>query len=383
MKVLHYIPNFSVTTETFIYDQVIGIQNEGVESVVLTSNRLNLESRPFSNVCVLPFNNIWNDRITHSLSLRFQLMPFLIQYKKWKRILDEFKPDIIHCHTGNAVKTWMHVSEKLGITIPTVASMHGSDVNSEPLVRSKYKDVLTRAGRQRFIHWTVPSEFLKKKIALNLLVPKNKVSVIYNSINPIFTSFYEKITFDQLKIISVGRFITCKGQVFLIRSLVEVIKVYPDARLTLVGSGPLKQSLVKLSQELGVHRHINFINSVSHGDLPSLLSKHNIYVQPSIEDEVTHQEEAFGVAALEAMAIGLPVIVTECGGLKELANFCDEKSVSVVSQSSETEITQAIIKHFLQQYPISLENRAEISNVFSHERNINAVIDIYKEIMNA
>ena len=343
MKVLHYIPNFSVTTETFIYDQVIGIQNEGVESVVLTSNRLNLESRPFSNVCVLPFNNIWNDRITHSLSLRFQLMPFLIQYKKWKRILDEFKPDIIHCHTGNAVKTWMHVSEKLGITIPTVASMHGSDVNSEPLVRSKYKDVLTRAGRQRFIHWTVPSEFLKKKIALNLLVPKNKVSVIYNSINPIFTSFYEKITFDQLKIISVGRFITCKGQAFLIRSLVEVIKVYPDARLTLVGSGPLKQSLVKLSQELGVHRHINFINSVSHGDLPSLLSKHNIYVQPSIEDEVTHQEEAFGVAALEAMAIGLPVIVTECGGLKELANFCDEKSVSVVSQSSETEITQAII----------------------------------------
>ncbi|MEL0654872.1 glycosyltransferase family 4 protein [Pseudoalteromonas issachenkonii] len=381
MKVLHYVPNFSVTTETFIYDQVLSIQSLGVESSVLTTKRLNIDSRPFSKVYVSPFKNIYNDRVTQSLALRFQLMPLLIDYKYWRKVLEDFQPDVIHCHTGNAVKTWMHVSEKIGITLPTIASMHGSDVNSEPLVRKKYKKTLSIAGSKPFVHWTVPSNFLKYKTTLNLSVPENKISVVYNAVNPAFIGSLEPISFEQLRLISIGRFITCKGQVYLIRAFSQIIKIYPNARLTLVGVGPLKQALVDFAHELGIYKSIKFLDSVEHTDLPRLLSEHNIYVQPSIKDENTMQEESFGVAALEAMAMGLSIIVTECGGLKELALFCDRNCASVVPQKSENDIVTAVVKHFSERTASSLQCRETIGNVFSNEKNAINIVNIYKSMI--
>ncbi|AQP99406.1 hypothetical protein B0W48_06070 [Pseudoalteromonas aliena] len=382
IKVLHYVPNFSVNTETFIYDQILGIQSHGLESAVLTTKRLNLESRPFSNVYISPFKNIWNERITQSLALRFQLMPYLIDYKYWGKVLQEFRPDVVHCHTGNAVKGWMHVSEKLGVTIPTVASMHGSDVNSEPLIRNKYKDVLASAGHKEFVYWTVPSNFLKQKMTMNLSVSQDKISIVHNAINPVFTKSCKRISFNQLKVISVGRFIPCKGHIFLIRAFARTLEVYPNAILTLVGNGPLKKSLIEHAQELGIYSNIRFIDYISHDDLPNLLSEHNIYVQPSIRDEITQQEESFGVAALEAMAVGLSVIVTQCGGLKELASFCDKKSVSVVQQKNKDDIADAINKHFMEKTPVSFEDRIKISDIFSSRKNITSILEIYRHAVN-
>lgn len=378
MKVLHYIPNFSVTTETFIYDQVLGIQEQGIESAVLTAKRLNISSRPFSKVYLVPFNTIFNERITQSLVLRFQLMPLLIDYTHWQTVLNEFKPDVIHCHTGNAVKTWMHVSDKLKVNIPVIASMHGSDVNSEPLVRKQYKKVLTSAANADYVHWTVPSNFLKHKLTLNLSVPSEKTHIVYNAINPIFTHVKTPCTFEQIKVISVGRFITCKGHEFLIRGFASLLKKHSDALLTLVGSGPLKVNMIELAKSLEVEKHITFVDSVNHEELPSLLSKHNIYVQPSIIDEVTHQEESFGVAALEAMATGLPVIVTNCGGLKELAGFCNKEAVSVVEQKNDYEIAAAIETHFSQKALVSSQSREVIADTFSNNKNVASIIELYK-----
>jgi glycosyltransferase involved in cell wall biosynthesis len=378
MKVLHYIPNFSVTTETFIYDQVLSIQEQGIESAVLTAKRLNISSRPFSKVYLAPFKTILNERLTQSLVLRFQLMPLFIDYKQWQNVLNEFKPDIIHCHTGNAVKTWMHVSDKLKVNIPVIASMHGSDVNSEPLVRKQYKKVLTSAASADYVHWTVPSNFLKHKLALNLSVPSEKTHVVYNAINPIFTQVKTPCTFEQIKVISVGRFITCKGHEFLIRGFAAVLKIYPDSLLTLVGSGPLKASMIELADALGIGKHVTFLDAVNHEELPSLLSDHNIYVQPSVIDEVTQQEESFGVAALEAMATGLSIVVTKCGGLKELAAFCNKDAVSVVGQKNDHEIAAAIETHFSQKARVSSQSREAIAGIFSNNKNAASINELYK-----
>lgn len=381
MRVLHYIPNFSVTTETFIYDQVVGIKEQGVESVVLTSKRLNRESRPYQHVFLAPFMCIYNERITQSLALRFQLMPYLIDYKSWKDLLEDFKPDIVHCHTGNAVKTWMHVSEKLSLSIPTIASMHGSDVNSEPLIRNKYKKVLADAANKKNIHWTVPSLFLKQKLTLNLSVPADKISVVYNSINQRFVNFETDITFERLKVIHVGRFIPCKGHIYLINGFAEVLQRYPNASLTLVGSGPLRDELIEHTKALGISQSVNFIDSVNHKELPSLLAQHNIYVQPSVRDEVNQQEESFGVAALEAMAVGLAVIVSRCGGLEELVSLCDGGSTSLVRQKCAGDIAEAIDMHFTKKISTPSKYKEKIANVFSKTKNVNSVIDIYQSLL--
>ena len=72
-----------------------------------------------------------------------------------------------------------------------------------------------------------------------------------------------------------------------------------------------------------------------------MLSSYNIYAQPSIRDDVTFQEES-GVAALEAMASGLATVVSECGGLTELASLVDTSAVKVVPQRDPESLAGAI-----------------------------------------
>ena len=108
MRVLHYIPNFSMSTETFIYDQVTALEKEGIESAVVTAKRVNEQSRPFELVYLCPIKMVINERFTQAFACYSCLM---IDYKYWQKVIDEFKPDVVHCHTGNGVKTWMHVSE--------------------------------------------------------------------------------------------------------------------------------------------------------------------------------------------------------------------------------------------------------------------------------
>ncbi|WMN61201.1 glycosyltransferase family 4 protein [Pseudoalteromonas xiamenensis] len=210
MRVLHYIPSFSVTTETFIYDQVVELERSGIESAILTAKRLNEQSRPFAPVYLAPIKSIINERVTQAFALRLQLLPYMIDYRTWGRVISEFKPDVIHCHTGNAVKTWMHVNDKLGLNIPTVASLHGSDVNSEPLIREKYRTVLERAGSKDFIKWTVPSRFLKYKATLNLHVPSEKIEVVHNSFNPLFLKEKKKLLLRGYELSRLGASLNVK-----------------------------------------------------------------------------------------------------------------------------------------------------------------------------
>lgn len=381
MKVLHYVPNFSVTTETFIYDQIKGIENAGIESAVLTAKRSNMGTRPFNNVYLGPFKKLINERVTAIAAFRFQLLPYFIDYKAWERAINEFKPDVIHCHAGNALKTWMHVSEKLNIKIPTLISMHGSDVNSEPLIRRQYKRTLMRAGQKEHVFWTVPSLFLKTKAIQNLQVPGDKITVVYNAVNRNFLNVSETIDFTEPRLVCVGRFIKCKGHEYLIRAFSKVLKQYSSASLTLIGNGPLKSELHELVKELGIGHAIKFIDSIAHSALPSELIKHNLYIQPSIKDEVSHQEESFGVAAIEAAVAGLPTIITDCGGLGEVAKESQSGDIRVVRQFDVQALTISVSELFLRRKAISIQNREALCDTFSSNRNIGNITKLYKKLV--
>ena len=106
-----------------------------------------------------------------------------------------------------------------------------------------------------------------------------------------------------LRIISVGALNTNKNHLGLIHDLAALKR---PCRLTLVGAGPLEGALRQSAAELGLPLEIR--SSVNHSELSQLLRSHDIYVQFS-------RSEAVSRAVLEAMAIGLPVVVTPVGFL--------------------------------------------------------------------
>lgn len=100
----------------------------------------------------------------------------------------------------------------------------------------------------------------------------------------------------------VGRMRHYKGLDHLLRAVARL----PTARLLLVGDGPLRRGLQRLSRSLGVSGRVTFAGEVSDEDLPSCYRSADLFVLPS-----TSRAEAFGTSLLEAMATGLPVISTE------------------------------------------------------------------------
>lgn len=100
-----------------------------------------------------------------------------------------------------------------------------------------------------------------------------------------------------------------KRQEDLVRAMAAICCVFPAARLLLVGSGPTYEELRTLADSLGLADSVLFTGERE--DVPSLLGAADIFVLPS-------SLEPFGMSPVEAMAAGVPVVVTATGGLAEI-----------------------------------------------------------------
>ncbi|HLF28106.1 MAG TPA: glycosyltransferase family 4 protein [Anaerolineae bacterium] len=113
-------------------------------------------------------------------------------------------------------------------------------------------------------------------------------------------------------ILNVGSLQPVKGQATLIRAFRFVVDREPQARLLILGAGPLRQELEALAHELNLDERVTLAGDVPHEQLPGLHRAAALFVQASLH-------EAQGMAVLEAAASGLPIVGTAVGALADLA----------------------------------------------------------------
>jgi len=101
-------------------------------------------------------------------------------------------------------------------------------------------------------------------------------------------------------IVSIGRLVPYKGFDALLRAMQKL-----DATLVIIGSGPLHGQLQRLAHELGVHERISLPGQLDRSELKVFLHAARVFAFPSVSPA-----ESFGLAQLEAMATGLPVVNT-------------------------------------------------------------------------
>jgi L-malate glycosyltransferase len=105
-----------------------------------------------------------------------------------------------------------------------------------------------------------------------------------------------------------------------IKMFERVIKEIPS-KLVLVGDGPERSECERLCRTLGICEHVRFLGKQER--LVDILTASDIFLIPS-------QSESFGLAALEAMACGLPVISSSVGGLPELVKHNETGFISEI-----------------------------------------------------
>lgn len=135
--------------------------------------------------------------------------------------------------------------------------------------------------------------------------------------------------------ISVSRLVQKNNVENIIRAMAYVLPIVPDARLTIVGDGPLRRHLEGLASNLKLSKVVDFIGSVAPRELPEVLSGAGVFVRPSLS-------EGLGSAFLEAMAVRVPVVASAVGGIPDIVH--DGETGLLCDPSDPTDIARQIIR---------------------------------------
>ncbi len=166
----------------------------------------------------------------------------------------------------------------------------------------------------------VPSLYLKNEITSPGYIDERLVDVIPIGISnglPVISKqeaakmLREKynIPSDSIIAVTVGRFVPQKGHIYLIEAANDILKRQPQIKFIFLGNGPLEQELKNRISELNLAQYITFAGMLD--DINPILQGADLMIHPSIE-------EPFGIALLEGMRTGLPIVASRVGGIPEV-----------------------------------------------------------------
>jgi glycosyltransferase involved in cell wall biosynthesis len=121
--------------------------------------------------------------------------------------------------------------------------------------------------------------------------------------------------------------------VTMIRGFAEVLKVFPDITLLVIGEGELKKAALETARELGIEENIRFDNFRK--DIPAVLQAVDIYCLPSLW-------EGFPIGVLEAMAMGKAVVASDVDGTREAVQH--EVNGLLIPASDPAALAEAIVR---------------------------------------
>ncbi len=223
--------------------------------------------------------------------------------------------DLLHVHyaiphASSAYLAKQMLKDKIDLKI--VTTLHGTDITLVGLEPSFLP--LVKFSIEESDGVTAVSRFLKEKTITNYEIKKN-IEVIPNFVDtetfkPSDCCGYRKhiAPNNEKVLVHTSNFRQVKRVPDTLKIFAKVLEEIP-AKLVLVGDGPDRSECERLCRQLGICDHVRFLGKQD--GLVEILNASDIFLIPS-------QSESFGLAALEAMACGLPVISSSVGGLPEL-----------------------------------------------------------------
>jgi glycosyltransferase involved in cell wall biosynthesis len=182
----------------------------------------------------------------------------------------------------------------------------------------------------------------------------------------------------------VARLMRWKGQAILVDAFAQVRRSLPDARLVLVGApsdrapdgrGDYADFLARRAAELGVADAVVFAGVIPTAQMPHVYGAIDVLAHPSFE-------EPFGLAVVEAMACGRPVIATGAGGIPEIIR--DGVHGQLVPAQQPASLARALL-HLLQQPMLSDQlgraGRARVLDAFSPARQAEVMLGVYQQVV--
>ena len=201
-------------------------------------------------------------------------------------------------------------------------------------------------------HCTSAKEFMINELGVRRETQVINVGVDAEMFKP-FPCENKYLHEGDFKILTVARLHKYKGLKNLIEAMSIIVTEIPAAHLYILGKGPEKENLQVLVGKLQLNRSVTFISqSFPNSEMPHLYSECDVYVQPSVV-------EPYGIAVLEALACGKPVVGSNIGGM--IDTIVEGKSGFLVDPSNPAGLVEKLLM-------LSDQKLREKFGVFARER---------------
>lgn len=304
-----------------VYDLSRKLAEQGAEVHVVTSHVDGYPAYEVNQGVFVHRVRTYQARELQFMEWVFQLNLAMADYGK--NLLAHYGPfDLVHAHdwlVGQAAKALKQHSK-----LPLVATIHATEHGrNRGLHTELQRNIHHLEWQLTYEAWRVIvcSRYMKDEVKGLFQLPGDKIDMIPNGVDlqlvradadetglrGRFALPHEKIVFY------VGRLVHEKGVHTLLASIPEVISQYPDVKFVIGGKGPLMNELKRIAGEMNIESKLVFAGFIDDDTRNQLLRLASAAVFPSLY-------EPFGIVALEAMAMGAPVIVSDTGGLSEIVD---------------------------------------------------------------
>ena len=214
-------------------------------------------------------------------------------------------PDVLYSHYLHTTQKAIRIHKKYNI--PLVGIEHWSQMALLPISRNNLStawEVYSSIDQLITVSSSLRKNILEQ-MGLDSIVLPNIVGNEFYYTNPTCKN-------QVFTMVSVGRLDHGKGFDLLIQALFEIKDQLPKNWQTkIIGSGELKDTLQHKINTYNLQDNIILLGKKSKEDIVPLLQQSDLFILPS-------RSETFGVAYIEAMACGLPIIATDCGGPRDI-----------------------------------------------------------------
>lgn len=281
------------------------------------------------------------------------------------------KIDIVHTHGYTATTIGRLTAFLAGVKV-IIAHIHSTyyNYNKKQLLIEKIFSLFTK---KIICCSKAVADFVREKEKID----QSKIQVIYNGIDVNKFKVVSQVKKQENKRYTIGcvaSLVEHKGHKYLLEAAKEVLDKLPDkVRFMLVGDGILRQELEEQARSLGIAEHVSFMGNVI--NIEALVSTFDIAVLTSCE------REGLGLALLEAMAGGIPVIGTNIGGIPEIIE--NKKNGLLVKPYDSKSIVQAIImmcNDWDKTKIMGEKARLTVEKKFSKEIMLKAITKLYLEL---
>ncbi|HEU5148270.1 MAG TPA: glycosyltransferase [Chryseosolibacter sp.] len=219
--------------------------------------------------------------------------------------------DIIHAHDWMTFRAGIAASQVSGK--PLVIHVHATEIDRSGAPSHSVVYEVEKSGMD-FAHKVVTVSNWTKQVAIQYYgVDPNKIEVVHNGITPKAETpvSYPAPPIGSRIVTFLGRVTHQKGPMYFVEAARKVHETFPDVHFVVAGAGDLLPDMIERIAQLRLSKNFHFTGFLKGAEIDRIWSMSNVYVMPSVS-------EPFGIAPLEAIQAGVPVILSNQTGVSEV-----------------------------------------------------------------